>query len=275
MRSCCLFYQESPWVISLKAVIVPDCGPADASLSRATHHTGAGLRNSRTDEACSFSGARDPGLEFFAPEIWSLESVTGAALIYAYIRIHSCPGHPGHPVPSFSSRSNNNNHSLFAYITPPPLGGRFELNSRYMQPALRRREWRVGREIAGNSRNRWRRNEYEKRSKTITGYMKPGERFCFVGELRNLCSRSTCGISFAVFVCRPLFRRFLILLVNSPYHPAHAHSFFPQWIFVNCVSQWFAYERQNQKRTIKIHGELTFYKKNIYCIVIWGFYLKK
>lgn len=77
-----------------------------------------------------------------------------------------------------------------------------------------------------NSRNRWRRNEYEKRSKTITGYMKPGERFCFVGELRNLRSRSACGISFAVFVCRPLFRRFLILLVNSPYHPAHAYSFF-------------------------------------------------
>lgn len=61
--------------------------------------------------------------------------------------------------PSFSSRSNNNNHSLFAYITPLSLslplpytlGERFELNSRCcMQPRHSpRREWRVGREIAG------------------------------------------------------------------------------------------------------------------------------
>jgi hypothetical protein len=112
-----------------------------------------------------------------------------------------------------------------------------------------------------NSRNRWRRNEYEKRSKTITGCMKPGERFCFVGELRNLCPRSTCGISFAVFVCKPLFRRFLILLVNSPYHPAHARFFLRM-----SICQLYSNNDLLTKDEIKkgcTETELIFYEKKI------------
>lgn len=136
--------------------------------------------------------------------------------------------------PSFSSRSNNNNHCLFAYIShrarhpfpscSPDTAVRIKFPPRRAGSRAARREWRVGREIGRNS------NEidgdvtkYEEEVKSVHGLdeTRPPEAaadFVSAGRAarRNLYYRSTCGISFAVFVCRPLFRRFLILLVNSP-----------------------------------------------------------
>ena len=112
MRSSCLFYQESPWVISLKAVIVPDCGRLMRVLAE-LHHTG------RVKKLAFGRGMQLLRVSSFLLQKYGLWSQSRARHD-AYTRVYTRSQLSRPSRSSFSSRSNNNNHSLFAYITPPP-----------------------------------------------------------------------------------------------------------------------------------------------------------